>query len=145
MGTNMGRPYSQDLRDRVFSLVDEGMMPSEVADLLQVDVSYVYKVLIRRRKTGVTTALPWAAGPRPKLKDYEDVLRQHITEFSDTTLEEIRAWLIAEHHVKVSLGCLWNALNRMKLSLKKSRNEPPSRIVKTSPKSVAPGMRLKAS
>ena len=64
----MGRPYSQDLRDRVFSLVDEGMMPSEVADLLQVDVSYVYKVLIRRRKTGITTALPWAAGPRPKHK-----------------------------------------------------------------------------
>jgi hypothetical protein len=31
----MGRPYSQDLRDRVLSAVDGGMPPSEVAELLR--------------------------------------------------------------------------------------------------------------
>jgi len=30
------------------------------------------------------------ARPCPKHKDYEDVLRRHITKFSDTTLEEIQ-------------------------------------------------------
>lgn len=141
----MGRPYSQDLRDRVLSAVDGGMPPSETAELFEVDVSYVYKVLIRRRTTGITTALPWAAGPRPKLKEYEEALRGHVAEFSDATLEEIRAWLFSEHGVKVSIGCLWKTLKRLKLSLKKSRSTRPNRIGKTSPASVAPGMLLKAS
>jgi transposase len=145
MGTKMGRPYSQDLRDRVLSAVDGGMPPAEVAELFEVNVSYVYKVLIRRRTRGITTALPWAAGVRPKLKGYEDALRRHVAEFSDATLEEIRAWLICEHGVKVSIGCLWNTLERLKLPLKKSHSMPPSKTAKTSPVSVAHGMRLKAS
>jgi transposase len=145
MGTEMGRPYSQDLRDRVLSAVDGGMRPADVAELFEVDVSYVYKVLIRRRTTGITTSLPWAAGARPKLGAYDDELRRHVAEFSDATLEEIRAWLLREHGVKVSVGCLWHTLERMKLPLKKSRNAPQSRTAKMSPKSVAPGMRLRAS
>jgi transposase len=145
METKMGRPYSQDLRDRVLSAVDGGMPPAEVAELFEVNVSYVYKVLIRRRTTGITTALPWAAGARPKLEAYEDALRCHVAEFSDATLEEIRAWLLSEHGVKVSVGCLWKTLKRLKLSLKKSHSMPPNRTVKTSPVTVAPGMRLKAS
>lgn len=145
MGSKMGRPYSQDLRDRVLSAVDGGMPPPEVAELFEVTASYVYKVLIRRRTTGMATALPWAAGPRPKLAAYEDDLRRHVLEFSDATLEEIRDWLICEHGMKVSIGCLWNTLKRLKLPLKKSHNMLPNRIVRTSLVSVTPGMRLKAS
>jgi transposase len=117
----MGRPYSQDLRDRVLASVDGAMAPAETVELFQVDVSYVYKVLIRRRTMGITTALPWAAGARSKLKDHEETLRRHVTEFSDATHEEIRAWLTAEHGIKVSIGCLWNTLQRMKLPLKNCR------------------------
>jgi transposase len=145
MGTKMDRPYSQDLRDRVFSAMDGGMTAAEVAEVFEVDVSYVYKALIRRRTTGMTTALPWAAGPRPKLEPHEEALRRHVAEFSDATLEEIRAWLIGERGIKVSIGCLWNALQRMKLPLKKSRSTPLSRSVKMSPRNGAPGMLLKAS
>jgi transposase len=144
-GTKMGRPYSQDLRDRVMSAVDGGASPAEVAELFEVDVSYIYKALIRRRTTGIITALPWAAGPRPKLEAYEDALRRRVAELSDATLEEIRAWLISEHGVKVSIGCLWATLKRLKLSLKKSHSMPPSKTAKTSPASGVPGMRLKAS
>jgi len=141
----MGRPYSQDLRDRILSAVDGGLPPPEVAELFEVTVSYIYKVLDRRRRTGLTTALPWAAGPRPKLAAYEEELRRHVLEFSDATLEEIRAWLMGEHGVKVSIGCLWNTLHRLKLPLKKSRSMPPNRIAKTLPANVVPGMRFKAS
>lgn len=141
----MGRAYSQDLRDRVLVSVDGGMAPSEAAELFRVDVSYIYKVLIRRRTTGITAARPWAAGVRPKLKDYEEMLRGHVTEFCDATLEEIRAWLMAEHDLKVSIGCLWNTLKRMRLRLKKSRSTPPNKTAKTSPRRGEPGRRLKAS
>ena len=141
----MGRPYSQDLRDRVLASIDNGMSAGEVAELFQVDVSYVYKVVIRRRTIGVTTALPWAAGARRKLRDHEEALRGHVSEISDATLDEIRAWLVSEHGIKVSIGCLWNTLKRMRLPLKKNRSTLLSRTAKTLPRNAEPGMRLKAS
>lgn len=140
----MGKPYSQDLRDRVLAAVDGGLKPGAVAELFQVDVSYVYKALIRRRSSGITTALPWAGGPRPKLEGHHEILRRHVAENCDATLEEIRVYLLAEHGIEVSVGCLWNTLKRLKLPLKKSHNAPPSRSAKTSPKSAVPGIRLRA-
>lgn len=140
----MGKPYSQDLRDRVLAAVDGGLKPGAVAELFQVDVSYIYKILIRRRTSGITTALPWAGGPQPKLKDHREVLHQHVKENCDATLAEIRAFLLAEHGIEVSVGCLWNTLKRLKLPLKKSHNAPPSRSAKMSPKSAVLGIRLRA-
>jgi transposase len=56
-----GRPYSQDLRERVFAAADDGAQVSETAEMLHVSVSYVSKVLERRRTTGETSARPQAA------------------------------------------------------------------------------------
>ena len=140
----MGKPYSQDLRDRVLAAVDGGLKPGAVAELFHVDVSYIYKILIRRRTSGMTTALPWAGGPQPKLKGHHEVLRQHVSENCDATLAEIRTFLLAEHGIEVSVGCLWNALKQLKLPLKKRHNAPPSRSAKTSPKRAEPGTRLRA-
>ena len=50
----------------------------------------------------------------------------------DATLEELQAWLADDAQVKVSIGCLWNRLKFLKLPLKKSQSEPPSRIGRTS-------------
>ena len=36
-----GKPYSQDLRERVFAASDEGDRVGEIAELLWVSVSYV--------------------------------------------------------------------------------------------------------
>ena len=117
----MGAPYSQDLRERVISVVDGGMGAYEAAPLLRVSVSYIYKALGRRRATGETTARPSGRGPSPKLAPHDDALRQRIVEEPDATLEEIRAWLLATHGVKVSVGCLWKRLRHLGLPLKKSR------------------------
>ena len=43
----MGAPYSQDLRERVISVVDGGMGAYQAAPLLRVSVSYIYKALVR--------------------------------------------------------------------------------------------------
>jgi len=53
-----GKAYAQDLRERVFASADEGMPVGQIAVQLRVSISYVSKVLSRRRKTGQTTALP---------------------------------------------------------------------------------------
>jgi transposase len=116
----MGAPYSQDLRERVMSVVDGGMGAYEAAPLLQVSVSYIYKALGRRRETGETTARPSGRGPTPKLAPHDEALRQRISDEPDSTLEEIRAWLLAEYGVKVSVGCLWKRLRHLSLPLKKS-------------------------
>ena len=49
----MGRPYSQDLRERVIASVDLGGRVYAIAPVFQVSVSYIYKALGRRRATGV--------------------------------------------------------------------------------------------
>ena len=45
----MGAAYSQDLRERVIGAVESGLGAYEVAPLLRVSVSYIYKALGRRR------------------------------------------------------------------------------------------------
>ena len=70
---------------------------------------------------------------------------ERIAAEPDITLAELQAWLLAERKVKVSVGCLWNRLNFLKLSLKKSRSELPSRIGQMWPKRGMSGVRARAS
>ena len=58
-----GQSYSEDLRARVLSAVDGGLAARVVAELFRVSVSYIYKALIRRRRTGQVIA-----SPRPALR-----------------------------------------------------------------------------
>jgi hypothetical protein len=46
-GTTMGIPYSNGLRSRVLAAVDGGVPVRQVAALLRVSVSYIYKALCR--------------------------------------------------------------------------------------------------
>jgi transposase len=141
----MGKPYSQDLRERVMAAVDSGTRAYAVAAVFQVSVSYIYKALERRRATGETTARMGRAGRKPKLATHGDALRARVAAYPDATLEELRDWLAAERKVNVSIGCLWNRLRFLKLPLKKSRSELPSRIERMSPKRAMSGVRARAA
>ncbi len=135
----MGKPYSQDLRQRVIAAVDTGTGAYVAAPLFRVSVSYVYKALIRRRTTGEVTARPSGSGPKPKLAPHDDALRARIAAEPDITLCELQAWLLAERKVEVSIGCLWNRLRHLELTLKKSHSAPPSRIGRMSLQHVRSG------
>src|SRR4051812_21214863 len=117
----MGRPYSQDLRERVMAAVDGGMRAYAAAPVFKVSVSYIYKALGRRRTTGETRARTGRAGRKAKLAPHDEALRAHIAEHPDATLAEIKSWLASDHQVEVSVGCLWNRLRRLDLPLKKVR------------------------
>lgn len=134
----MGKPYSQDLRERVIAAVDTGTGAYVAALLFQVS-------LLRRRKTGEVTARRSGCGPKPKLAPHDDALRARVAAEPDITLAELQAWLLAERKVDVSIGCLWNRLKFLKLPLKKSRSEPPSRIAQMWPKRVMSGVRARAN
>lgn len=135
----MGKPYSQDLRERVIAVMDGGGEAYKLAPLFRVSVSYIYKVLGRRRATGETTARRWAGGPKPKLAEHDDALRQRVAAVPDATLSELQGWLLSERGVTVSIGCLWKRLQHLDLTLKKSRHARPSRIGRTSPRRVKHG------
>jgi transposase len=138
----MGRAYSQDLRERVIAAVDSGTGAYAAASIFRVSVSYIYKVLGRREKTGETSARPWAGGPKPKLAAYDEVLRARVMSEPDATLAELQAWLMAEHSFKVSIGCLWKRLRHLGLTLKKSHCVLPSKIARISPERAKSGMQV---
>ena len=114
-----GRAYSQDLRDRVFAAADDGAQVGEAAEMLHVSVSYVSKVLERRRTTGETSARPQGGHVLPKLARLYDAIREHVTGRPDATIDELRAWLLATHQVSASVGLIWQTLASLGLTHKK--------------------------
>jgi transposase len=65
MAWRQGQSYSEDLRARVLAAVDDGMVARGAAKLFRVSVSYIYKALIRRRRTGEISA-SLRRGHRPR-------------------------------------------------------------------------------
>jgi transposase len=141
----MGKPYSQDLRERVIATVGSGTRVCAAARLFLVSVSYVSKVVDRQRTTGETTARAGRVGRKPKLAPHDDAIRARVAAHPDATLEELQAWLSDERRVKVSIGCLWNRLKLLKLPLKKSRSAPPSKTGRMSPRRARNGAQARAS
>ena len=135
-----GRAYSQDLRERVMAAVDSGTGAYAAASIFRVSVSYISKLLGRRKKTGETSARPWAGGPKPKLAAYDEVVRARVASEPDSTLAELQAWLMAEHSLKVSIGCLWKRLRHPGLTLKKSHCVLPNKIARISPERSKSGL-----
>lgn len=136
-----GKPYSQDLRERVFATADDGARVGQIARLLRVSVSYVSKVLGRRRTTGETAARPQHGHMPPKLAALYDAIRDHVTAQPDATIEELRTWLFETYMVSASVGLMWHTLASLGLTLKKSRSGRPSRIARTWPRHVPSGAR----
>jgi transposase len=134
-----GKAYSQDLRERVFAAADDGEPVGRIAVVLRVGVSYVSKVLSRRRRTGVTTALAQCCHVRPKLADLHDAIRAQVAAQPDATIEDLKAWLLATHRVTASTGVVWKTLSTLKLTLKKSHSGRPSKTVLTSPRPARRG------
>ena len=141
-----GQSYSQDLRARVLAAIDGGMTARSAASVFQVSVSYIYKALIRRRRTGEVSASS-QRGHRPrKLTSAQEVaLASHIAAHPDVTLAALQIWLAAEHAVRLSNGAMWSAVDRLGLSFKKRRSGPPSRTDRMSPPGAASGARRSPS
>ena len=65
MAWRQGQSYSEDLRARVLAAIDGGMAARSAASVFRVSVSYIYKALIRRRRTGEVSASS-RRGHRPR-------------------------------------------------------------------------------
>jgi transposase len=108
--------YSNDLRQRVLVLYDEGKKTKQISRQLRVSPAWARRVKQRRhqlpRKIG---------GSKPKLDDAaRATLLSWVECKPDLTLEELRRRIKKDLGIIVSIGCLWNTLRAMKLTFKKS-------------------------
>jgi transposase len=114
-----GKAYGQDLRERVFAASDDGVPVGVIAEMLFVSISYVSKALGRRRDTGETTARPQRCHVTPKLKAHHGAIRERVAACPDSTLEELKAWLLEAHDVEASVTLIWETLKLLELTFKK--------------------------
>jgi transposase len=122
--------------------VDGGMAARAAAKLFRVSVSYIYKALIRRRRTGEVSASS-RRGHRPRKLSpaQETALAAHIEAQPDLTLAALQAWLLDEHGVRLSNGAMWSAVARLGLSFKKRRSARANKTARMSRRVAASGRR----
>jgi transposase len=111
------RPYSTDLRERVAAAVDHGEgSQREIASRFRVSLSFIVRLLQRRRDANTLEPKPHGGGPPPVLgPDDHRRLDALIGEQPDATLEQLKR----RGGFACSLKTLWLALRRRGLTLKK--------------------------
>jgi transposase len=142
MAWRQGQSYSEDLRARVLAAIDGGLAARSTASVFRVSVSYIYKAVIRRQRTGEVSASS-RRGHRPrKLTPAQEAgLAAHIAAHPDITLAALQTWLAGEHAVRLSNGAMWSAVDRLGLSFKKRHSAPPNRTARMSPPGAGSGER----
>jgi len=111
------RPYSLDLRERVAAAIEnfEGSF-REIASRFRVSLSFVTRLMQRRRQTGELTPKPHGGGRSSALdEDARLRLRQLLHQQPDLTLAELRQRL----GLSCSLVAIWRALRQMNITRKK--------------------------
>jgi transposase len=110
-------PYSMDLRERVAAAIDSGEgSQRRVAERFRVSVSFVTRLLQRRRDAGTLAPKPHGGGPRPVLGFPEQVrLAMLIAEHPDATLDQLKE----RGGFACTLTTIWRCLRRFRQTSKK--------------------------
>ena len=125
--------YSLELRKKVLADCDAGLGTKRVAQRYGVSGTWIRSLKQRRRETGEFAARIPKAGRKPKFD--RGRLAELVAAQPDATLMELRERL----GVQCALSAICVALQKLKLTYKKSRCEPPSRRGRTSRRSEPPG------
>ena len=126
----MARGYSNDLRERVVAIVQDGESAREAARLLNLGASTAIRWIERWTKTGSVAAKPGTGHARSPLKRHEQWLLALVAEKPDLTLHEIRARLRSEKKMKSAISSIWAFYDRHNITFKKNstcRRAGPSR------------------
>jgi len=131
----MPAPISMDLRVRIFEARQTGENTSEVAERFAVSPAFVRRLLQRHRESGSLAASSAPRGPKPKLAEQAEQLRQLNVQQPDLTPAEIRERL----GLTASLVTIWRMLRRLGLTFKKSRSTPANATARMSKKPASSG------
>jgi transposase len=116
-----------DLRERVIAACDQGDPTQVVAKRFGVSKAWVRRLKQHRRERG--DIIPRHGGGSRGRKIDRDRLAELVAQQTDATLIELRDRL----GITVTPWAISKALRELKLTYKKSRSTPPSRIGRTSP------------
>lgn len=122
--------YSLDLRERVVRACDDVVgTRNEIAQMFGVSVSFITKLLRRRRQHKTIAAKPRSGGGKPSL-DKSDLqqVRELVDEQPDATLQELCRRLQQRVGKAVQSWTMCRALKRLGLVRKKSPFTPRSGI-----------------
>jgi transposase len=133
----MGKPYSNDLRERVVAAIDTGHTREEVAELYNLALSTVGRFIRRKRETGSVEPDKFGGHKTFTLAPHADLVRALVAEQPDSTLAELKSRL-AKEKVKVSKSAISRFLHHLNLTFKKRAYTPRSKIGKTSSRLVRP-------
>src|SRR5512147_3005361 len=119
------KPYSIDLRQRIAAAIDHGEGSfRQIARRFRVSLSFIARLLRRRRQTGTLAPKPHGGGHPPALDHQgEERLRELVRQHPDATLDELRQQL----EVPCSRSALARALEKLKLTRQKKTLPAPER------------------
>jgi transposase len=128
----MGKPYSQDLRDRVLDAVGKnGMSRRAAAERFEISESSAIKWMERLERTGSRTAAQMGGYKPRKLDAHRDFLEAARAEKSDITLQALCDRLLAERGVKADTSMMSRFFRRIGVTVKKRPWSRASRIAQT--------------
>src|SRR5687768_11634600 len=114
------RPYSGDLRSRVFAACNDGDRPSRVAERFRVSRASVYLWFKQRRDEGRCTPKRMGGTRKPLIRNAVELALKHLVDSDNhLTLTEYRDRLARETGTRVHPWTVGRALQRLKLTRKK--------------------------
>jgi len=112
----MPQPLSLDLRQRILHDVLGGMTYAQAARKYSVSAEFVRRFHRRYQQTQEVAPRPPIPRVTPFHQKHETEIRAAIAGNPGLTLEQLRTKL----GLNVSIGTLWNALQKLKLTFKKN-------------------------
>src|SRR6202140_3668396 len=85
----MGKPYSDDLRERVVAAIESGDTREEVAELYNMALSTVGGFIKRKRETGSVSPDKFGGYKTFSLEPHTDLVKELVAEQPDSTLAEL--------------------------------------------------------
>jgi transposase len=123
----MGKPYSEDLRERVVAAIERGMSTGEAAKQFCVSKAAAGAWARLKRATGSVAPARQGKPPGSVLDPHADFIFGVIEDAPDTTLEEMAERLARERGVKVVYTAVWKFFDRRGLTYKKRPLMPASK------------------
>jgi transposase len=92
----MGKPYSNDLRERVVAAIEAGHSRVKVAELYNMALSTVGGFIKRKRETGSISPDKFGGYKTFTLEPHTDRVKELVAEQPDSTLAELQVRLAKE-------------------------------------------------
>lgn len=140
----MARPYSNDLRRKIVERVEKGISCRKAAELFDVSVSFVIKLMQRFRAAGDVSPAQFGGFKTSPLLAHEEDVRGWIAATPELTIAEICA-RFAERDVKTSPAAVARFLQKIGLTRKKRPHVLPSNHARMLPKLGPNGVTSKST